>query len=105
MKAITKLVAIIATTLAFNASAAPMSTHMENALVDICKASITKSLGQFNKTVRSYNLDTKKVAKGVVCNGDDIADFAEKYGATKIADRLNRSVGVVTISELARNNK
>lgn len=69
-----------------------MDKYIETALIDVCKSSLTNSVARFNKTVKSYNLPVKTVALKVVCNGDDITTFAEKYGANKTAARLERSI-------------
>jgi len=69
-----------------------MDKYVESALIDVCKSSLTNNVIKFNKTVRGYNLPTKKVALRVMCNGDDIITFAERYGANKTAARLERSI-------------
>ena len=40
-----------------------------------------------------------------MCNGDDIITFAEKKGATKTAAQLQKSLGDVSITDVARIEK
>ena len=88
------------------ASAEPvMSSYMENALIDVCVAAKSNNTIRFNKTVDSYRLKTKTVALKVVCNGENIADFAANNGAFKTSDKLNDSLGGVSIEDVALNNE
>lgn len=103
MKTITKIVAVVAATFAFNASAANMPAYIESALVDVCKSAIKDNTAKFNKKVKSYNMKTFTVASKVMCNGQDIATFAAINGNEKVAQRLNRSLGSVSISDIALN--
>ncbi|MEW6996948.1 DUF3718 domain-containing protein [Colwelliaceae bacterium BS250] len=96
----TLLMASIATV-----NAAPgMSAYMETALIDVCKAAKSNNTLRLNKTVDGYRLKTKTVAMKVVCNGENISDFAATHGANKTSDRLNRSLGDVSIEDVALNN-
>ena len=104
MKTLTMtLIALITTTLAFTSSAqaAPMSNHIENALVQVCKSALSNNVSKLNRTAAEFNLQHKTVALKVVCNGDDIITFAEKNGAFKTAARLENSIGHVSIQEVA----
>ncbi len=86
-------------------SANPMSPHMENALIDVCKAAKSNNVIRFKNTVTENRLKTKTVALKVVCNGENISDFAATHGAYKTSDRLNRSLGKVRIEDVALNDK
>lgn len=81
-----------------------LSPYIENSLIDVCKVSLTDKRYAFKKTLKSYRLKMKTVARKLVCNGTDIADFAEQHGAHKIAKSLNDSLGKVTISDIAKVN-
>ncbi|MEW6996947.1 DUF3718 domain-containing protein [Colwelliaceae bacterium BS250] len=81
-----------------------MSAYMETALIDVCKAAKSNNTIRFNKTVDGYRLKTKTVAMKVVCNGENISDFAATHGANKTSDRINRSLGDVNIEDVAVNN-
>jgi hypothetical protein len=94
--AIVSLVSLIG----FNASAA-MSTYMETALVDSCKAALSNKNLRLSNTLKGYRLKEKTVAMKVVCNGDDIITFAEKHGADKTAARLSKSLGTASIEDIA----
>lgn len=83
-----------------------MDRYVEKALVDVCKASTSNSLVKFHNTTKYYNLKNRTVAKKVMCNGKDIADFARDEGSYKVAAKLERSLGGnVSISDLAAVSK
>jgi len=93
-------------------SAAAFSTsamdhrYIETALVNVCKASITNSTAKFNNTMREYRLSGKTVANKLVCNGENVIDFAEKYGSYKVADRLMKQrTENVEIIDVAQNSQ
>lgn len=97
----------VVSTAGFSASsqAAPMSTYMETALIDVCKAAMSNKIHRLNNTSKSYRLKDKTIALKVVCNGDDIISFAERHGAEKTAAKLQRSIGNVSIIDVAAINK
>ncbi len=101
------LIALITFSLAFSSfsQAAPMSNHMEIALIDVCKSAMSNKVHKLNRTIKAYRLKNKTVALKVVCNGDDIITFAEKNGAYKTAAKLQRSIGHVDIINIAAVNK
>ena len=103
----TTLIALITGTLAFSTltQAAPMDSHIENALVKVCKSALTDSVHELKRTTNEFNLNHKTVALKVVCNGDDIITFAEKNGAYKTASKLQKSIGHVNIQEIAATEK
>jgi len=80
-------------------------SYIETALIDVCKAVKSNKLYNYNKMSKSYRLQNKTVALKVMCNGDDIIAFAEKHGADKIAAKLERSLGSVSIIDVAAVNK
>ncbi|MGB1261937.1 MAG: DUF3718 domain-containing protein [Cognaticolwellia sp.] len=82
-----------------------MDRYVENALIDVCKSTLTNSLARYKKTTKSYNLRDKTVALKVMCNGDDIISFAENHGAHKTAARLERSIGNTNITDVAAMTK
>ncbi|MFT5636789.1 MAG: hypothetical protein ACI89T_002258 [Cognaticolwellia sp.] len=94
----------ILSVVSFNSHA--MDKYIETALIDVCKSTLTNSVTKFQKVATSYNLPDKTVAMKVICNGDDIITFAQKYGANKTAARLERSVsGNVNIIDMAAVEK
>ena len=108
MQAFTKVVAIAAASIAisFSAQATPakLTKSQEATLVQICQ-SATRTTLRFIHTLKRNNLRTRTVAENVVCNGLEIAEFARLNGASKIADRLNRSLGIkadVSIRDIAK---
>lgn len=68
------------------------TTHVESALVDICKAAKSNKVYKLHSTIKSYGLNYETVASKVVCNGDDIITFSEKRGAIKTAAKLEQSL-------------
>jgi hypothetical protein len=77
---------------ALSFSSHAMDKYIENALIDVCKSTLTDNVSRFKKTVKSYNLRDKTIAMKVMCNGDDIIAFAQKHGANKTAARLENSI-------------
>ena len=86
-------------------SQAAMTPYMENALIEVCKAAKSNSLIKLNNTTKSYRLKNKTVALKLMCNGEDVISFAESYGADKTAAKLQRSLGSVSITDVAALSK
>ncbi|ALO35846.1 hypothetical protein CMT41_14790 [Colwellia sp. MT41] len=86
-------------------SQAAMSPYMEKALIDVCKAAKSNSIIKLKGTTKGYRLQTKTVALKLMCNGQDVISFAESYGADKTAARLQRSIGNVSITDVAALSK
>ncbi len=86
-------------------SQAAMSSYMETALVDVCKAAMSNKVHRLNSTSKSYHLKDKTIALKVMCNGEDIISFAESHGADKTAAKLQRSIGNVSIIDTAAISK
>ncbi|MGL1955891.1 MAG: DUF3718 domain-containing protein [Colwellia sp.] len=108
-KLTTTLIALItavpALTISLPNQAAPMSSYVETALVDVCKAAMSNKIHKLNSVTKAYRLNKRTVALKVVCNGDDIITFAEKHGADKTAAKLQKSIGKVNIIDMAAANK
>ena len=75
--------------------------YTDAALVDVCKSAQSNKVYKLKSVMKSYRLQDKTVALKVMCNGDDIITFAEKNGATKTADKLQKSIGNVSITDVA----
>lgn len=86
-------------------SQATMTPYMENALIDVCKAAKSNNTLKLIQTTKSYHLKTKTVALKVMCNGENLISFAESNGAYKTAEKLQDSIGNVTITDLAALSK
>jgi hypothetical protein len=87
-------------------SSTAMDKYIEGSLIEVCKASTTNSMLKFNKTMKSLHLKNKAVANKVVCNGDDITDFARNHGSYKVAAKLEKSLnGNVSITDVAALSK
>lgn len=91
--------------LAASSSANAMDKQVERALIKVCKAAITDRPIRLKVAMDDYRLKPRNVALNVVCNDKDIISFASYYGAEKIADRLQRSIGKVRITDVAKVEK
>ena len=99
----TTLIALATTipALAFSLPSQATTTYMDTALVEVCKAAQSNKVFKLKSAIKSHRLQDKIVALKVLCNGDDIITFAERNGATKTAAKLQRSIGDVSIVDLA----
>jgi len=87
-------------------SSSAMDRHIEEALIDVCKSAKSNSVLKYTKTAKSYHLKDKTIATKVMCNGEDIADFARTHGSYKVANKLERSLkGKVSITDIAAVSK
>ena len=86
-------------------SQAAMTPHTEQALIDVCKAVKSDSVKKLKGVTDSYRLETKTVALKVMCNGENVINFAESNGANRTAAKLQESIGKVDITDLAATSK
>jgi len=86
-------------------SQAATPTHMETALVSVCKAAQSNSVQKLKQQTKAFRLRERTVALGVVCNGEDIISFAETHGADKTAAKLQKSISNVSITDIAAVSK
>ncbi|WP_068545460.1 DUF3718 domain-containing protein [Thalassotalea crassostreae] len=98
---ITTTLLIAGASLTTTANAAPMNSHMEQVLIETCKAAASDSTLRLKKTIKANRLDTDTVALGVVCNGEDIIAFAQNNGAYNTAQHMSNSIGGTSISDIA----
>ncbi|WP_185967923.1 DUF3718 domain-containing protein [Thalassotalea sp. PS06] len=97
---------LIASLTAFGVNAqGAYNTYMETALVDTCKAAMSNSTMKLRSTLKSYRLDAKTAALGLVCNGEDVITFASNRGAMKTADYMNEKLDGASIIDLAANDR
>lgn len=75
--------------------------YVEQGLISICKAAASDKLMLMNQSIKSLRLKHKVIALKVVCNGQDIISFAERYGAVSTTARLSNSIGAVNITDIA----
>ena len=86
-------------------SQATTTSYIDTALVEVCKAAQSNKVMKLNSAMKSNRLHNKTVAMKVMCNGTDIITFAENSGATKTAAKLQKSLGEVSISDVAAIEK
>ena len=84
---------------------AAMDPYLEQSLINVCKAAKSNSPLKLHLTTKSYHLKTKTVALKLMCNGEDVISFAERYGADKTAAKLQKSIGKVGITDMASVQK
>lgn len=80
----------IATIASISVNAATFEATNNSAETNICVAAAKGNTSKFYQTLRQQQRDIGTVAKGVKCNGVDIAQFAKVNGANKIAKKLSR---------------
>ncbi len=78
-----------------------MPEYVEKGLIEICKSSAKDKLMNMNKAIKDLRIKHKTVALNVVCNGQDIISFSERYGAKRTTAKLNRSIGSVKVTDIA----
>lgn len=99
----TTMTCSLLTLASFNASA--MDKEVEAALIDVCKSTLTNNVIKYKKVADTYHLKDRAIASKVMCNGENIIDFAAEHGAEKTAARLERSIkGRVDIIDIAKIN-
>ncbi|OUS27536.1 hypothetical protein A9Q98_09565 [Thalassotalea sp. 42_200_T64] len=87
---------------AFNSSAA-MDPYIESALINVCKSAQSDDLREMRSTIKGFHLNEKTVALKVVCNGENIINFAENSGAYTTANHLEKRLGSTKIVDLAQS--
>ena len=100
MKTLTLAAAFVAGSLSLNANAG-MDPYLHDALVHVCKTAQSDDLGDMRRAIKGYHLKEKTVAMKVVCNGENIINFAESAGAYKTAGHLQERLGESEIVDLA----
>ena len=106
LKSLTLVAATVTLFSSISFSSHAMDKYIEGALIDVCKSTLTNSIGKYQRVSKSYNLKAKTVAMKVMCNGDDIINFAQKYGSNKTAAYLEKSIsGQVNIIDVAKVEK
>lgn len=85
------------------ASAANFDKSLEDDLIKICEAVKSDSKLKLNRSLKNTHLDYRTVAKGLVCNGMPVYDFAQKHQAKSTADLL--AMRAQTANSLLTMNK
>ncbi|WP_371376358.1 DUF3718 domain-containing protein [Thalassotalea aquiviva] len=79
-----------------------LNPQIESALIEVCKSVQKDNVWHLRKTIKSHRLNEGKVANAVVCNGENIIQFAESAEAYKTAQHLNKRLGGSEIVDLAQ---
>ncbi|MED5525178.1 DUF3718 domain-containing protein [Gallaecimonas pentaromativorans] len=83
---------------------AAMDPQIENALIAVCKASISNKPFVLSGTLKEHRLSYPVVADKLVCNGQSVYNFAMDRGADRTAAQIfsRGRMGVVTIEDLSK---
>ncbi|MBY5990653.1 DUF3718 domain-containing protein [Ferrimonas balearica] len=85
-------------------SQAEIGGWMEQSLVAVCKASLSNRVVTFNNTMKDYRVNGQRILPNLMCNGEEIQEFALNRGADKTAAHIQRYLpGTVTIQDIAMN--
>ena len=86
-------------------STAAMNPAFENQLISVCKAAKSDKVMYLKDRIERINTDYKTIALKLVCNNQNVIEFAESYGANKTAQKLTNSLGTATITDLANKTE
>mgnify|MGYP006195108923 FL=1 len=79
--------------------------YTENALVSICTDTADDDRFGLTKTLKAYRVSKQTAVEKVVCNGQELMDFARANQAIKVTAMLqpyeDRIKGTVTIKDVA----
>ncbi|NTS77985.1 DUF3718 domain-containing protein [Catenovulum sp. SM1970] len=80
------------------------NSAQEQMLVNICKAAKSDEVRNLRQAQRASNLSYKQIAKGVVCNGEDVIEYAASHQAYKTAQYISdkAQLGSVIIRDIAK---
>jgi hypothetical protein len=92
------------TTSGVSAESRVLDPYIESALIDVCKSALSNNVLRMNRTIKGYHLKTKTVAMKVMCNGENISNFAYTNGADRTGAKLEKSLGSVSIDDIAMNS-
>lgn len=88
-----------------NAGDYQQGSYIYNALVQVCSETADDDRLGLNKTLKSYRISKQAAIEKVVCNGQQLMDFARANQAVKVTRMLqpyeDRIKGKVTIQDVA----
>lgn len=87
------------------ASTAAMNPTLERQLVSVCKAAKNDNRMDLQRSIEHLHSNHRTMALRLMCNGQNVIEFAESYGANKTANALQRSLGSTSITDIASNAK
>ena len=107
MKHKTLVIAVFATGLTLPAvvNANLSDSYVQSALVEICTETSDDDQLGLHKTLKTYRISKQNAVEEVVCNGQQLMDFARTHQAVKVSAMLkpyeDRIKGRVTIKDVA----
>ncbi len=81
-----------------------MPSYVEKGLIKVCISAAQDKTHKMAKSIKEMHLKHKFIALNVMCNGQNIIAFAERYGAERTSSRLSNSVGSVQVTDIVANN-
>jgi len=86
----------------------PMIPYIENALISVCRSTLSDSPMQYRKTLKEYRLRQNTVAEKLVCNGEDVGSFAATHGADRVSKMIRKyqtRVDIIDISQAKQSTE
>ncbi len=78
-----------------------LTPTVEKGLVKVCKTAAKDQLHQMHSTMKKHDWSYRLMSLNVMCNGQDLISFAEQYGAKKTTAKLIKSIGSISVTDLA----
>lgn len=81
------------------------NAYLQQALIQVCTETADDNRLGLNNTLKAYRIKKQTAVEKVVCNGQDLMDFARANQAVKVTAMLKpyeeRIKGTVTIKDVA----
>lgn len=84
-----------------NAQGTYLTPTIEKGLIKVCKTAAKDQLHQMYLTMKKHDWSYRLMSLNVVCNGQDLISFAERYGAKKTTSKLMKSIGEISVTDIA----
>ncbi len=82
-----------------------LTPTVEKGLQKVCKTAAKDQLHQMHSTMKENDWSFRLMSLNVMCNGQDLISFAEGYGAENTTARLIRSLGTISVTDIAAVNQ
>jgi len=78
-----------------------LTPTVEKGLIKVCKTAAKDQLHQMHLTMKKQNWSFRDMSLNVMCNGTDLISFAESYGAERTTSKLIKSLGTISVTDIA----
>ena len=78
-----------------------LTPTVEKGLIKVCKTAAKDQLHQMHLTMKKQDWSFRQMSLNVMCNGQDLISFAERYGAKKTTAKLIKSIGNISVTDIA----